>query len=122
MSNAILTAISNAVSLDDPTCDVAIGSPSPICRMPNLAPHTSNGKFGVGNAKNSSERSRADREPRTDYAARLRAAFHLGSKQAPTSREDAMGAAAQLELLWAALWVLLNDAHDGTPKDPTQSE
>jgi hypothetical protein len=82
--------------------------------MPSLTPHTRNCKFAVSTAKNSNERTRADREPRTDYAARLRAAFHVGSKQALISREDAMGAAAQIELLWVALWALLKDAHDGS--------
>jgi hypothetical protein len=103
MSNPILTAASNAVALDDPTHEIAIGSPSLIRCMPSLAPHTSNGQLAVGTAKNSTERSWADREPRTDYATRLRAAFHVGSKQALISREDAMGAATQIELLWLAL-------------------
>ena len=115
MSNAIVTAISNAVVRDDPAHEIAIGSPAPICCMPSLTPHISNCKLAVVAAKNPNERTRADPEPPTDYAARLRAAFHVGSKHALILREDAMGAAAQIELLWVALWALLNDAHDATP-------
>jgi len=114
MSNAIVTAISNAVVRDDPAHEIAIGSASSICCMPSLTSHISNGKLAVGTTQNSNERIWAEREPRTDYAARLRAAFHVGSKQALISREDAMGAAAQIELLWVALWALLTDAHDGS--------
>jgi hypothetical protein len=45
-------------------------------------------------------------EKRTNYAARLRAAFDDDAQEALVSREDAMGAAAEIEQLWAALWVV----------------
>ena len=41
-----------------------------------------------------------------DYAARLRAAAHGASARAFISREDAMGAAAEIEQLWAAFRIL----------------
>ena len=40
---------------------------------------------------------------RTDYAARLRTTFRDGAERALVSREDAMGAVAEIEQLWTAL-------------------
>ncbi|MEA2729187.1 MAG: hypothetical protein QOD93_5368 [Acetobacteraceae bacterium] len=42
-----------------------------------------------------------------DYAARLRNATQDASGQALVSREDALGAAAEIEQLWAAFRIIL---------------
>jgi hypothetical protein len=47
-----------------------------------------------------------------DFAARLRAVFQGECKQALISREDAMGAAAEIEQLWAALWIVADRTND----------
>jgi hypothetical protein len=54
-------------------------------------------------------------EQSPDYAARLRAAFPSAAKQALVSREDAMGAAAEIEQLWAALRILVSCANGTIP-------
>jgi hypothetical protein len=47
-----------------------------------------------------------------DYAARLRAPFQGSSTHALISRGDAMGAAAEIEQLWAALRTMAACLHD----------
>jgi hypothetical protein len=46
----------------------------------------------------------AEGQQSPDYAARLRKLFQGASTQALISRRDALGAAAEIEQLWAALW------------------
>jgi hypothetical protein len=48
----------------------------------------------------------------SDYAARLRAPFQGPSTHALISRGDAMGAAAEIEQLWAALRTMAACLHD----------
>lgn len=48
-----------------------------------------------------------ERDPRPDYAARLRNAPQDASGQAQIAREDALGAAAEIEQLWAAFRILV---------------
>jgi hypothetical protein len=49
---------------------------------------------------------------RPDSAARLRDAFQDGSGQATISRGDAMGAAAEIDQLWAAFWIMEGRANN----------
>jgi len=51
---------------------------------------------------------RDEHDLRPDYAARLRNAFHDASGQALISREDAIGAAAEIEQLWTAFRIMLS--------------
>ena len=53
-----------------------------------------------------------EREQSPDYAVRLRAHFRGTCKQALVSREDALGAAAEIEQLWAALWIMAGRTND----------
>jgi hypothetical protein len=55
-----------------------------------------------------------DRRP-PDYAGRLRDAFHDASLQALICREDAMGAAAEIEQLWAAVWIMAGHRNADIP-------
>jgi hypothetical protein len=48
-----------------------------------------------------------ERDLRPDYAARLRNGTQDASGQALVSREDALGAAAEIEQLWAAFRIIL---------------
>ncbi len=58
-------------------------------------------------------------EREADYASRLRAAFQAGNERALMQREDVMGAAAEIEQLWAALWALLGRNNNGQAPDKT---
>jgi hypothetical protein len=62
----------------------------------------------LGNATDRDERG-----PRPDYAARLRTAIQDASGHVLVSREDAIGAAAEIEQLLAALRIVLSrtDSH-----------
>jgi hypothetical protein len=106
MSDAILTAASNAVALDDPIRETAIGSPSPIRCMPSLAPHTSNGKLAVG----------LPNTPTSEVGPIATRGWIMPPGYASRSTSDPsrrFSAATQTELLWLAICGLLNDAHDG---------
>jgi hypothetical protein len=57
-----------------------------------------------------------EREPRPDHAARLRNAFQDASGQALVSRGDAIGAAAEIEQLWAAFRILVGPTNGNIPR------
>lgn len=57
-----------------------------------------------------------ERELRPDYAARLRNAFQDASGQALVSREDALGAAAEIEQLWAAVRIMVGHRNGNIPR------
>jgi hypothetical protein len=59
---------------------------------------------------------RDERDLRPDYAARLRNAFHDASGQALISHEDATGAAAEIEQLWAAFRIMVGSTNGDTPR------
>jgi hypothetical protein len=59
---------------------------------------------------------RDERDLRPDYAARLRNALHDASGQALISREDAIGAAAEIEQLWTAFRIMVSRTNGDTPR------
>jgi hypothetical protein len=56
-----------------------------------------------------------ERELHPDYAARLREAFQNAPGQASISRENAMGAAAEIEQLWAAFRIMVGCMNGNVP-------
>jgi hypothetical protein len=119
MSKVILAALTDAgiatVPWNDPADEVASGSPPPALCMSRPMQHARNGQFEVGTGTSSIGRTPEQSELSPDYAARLRAAFQGASKQALVSREDAMGAAAEIEQLWAAFWTLVGCTNGTIP-------
>jgi hypothetical protein len=74
-------------------------------------PHTDgNAQLAANFGKRSARRFANKQIP--DYAARLRAPFQGPSAHALISRGDAMGAAAEIEQLWAALRTMAACLHD----------
>lgn len=57
-----------------------------------------------------------EHEPGPDYAARLRNAFQDASGQALISLEDAMGAAAEIEQLWAVFRIMVGRTNANIPR------
>jgi hypothetical protein len=92
----------DAVATNDLGHEIASKSPSPA----------SNTKIAADTGNHSDARAPDESVQGVDFAARLRAAFQGKSMQALISREDAMGAAAEIEQLWAALWIVVDRAND----------
>jgi hypothetical protein len=119
MSKVIVATVTDAgistVPWDDPADEVASGWPPPALCMAGPLQHVPNGQFETGAEISSIGPIPEQSEQSPDYAARLRAAFPSASKQALVSREDAMGAAAEIEQLWAALRILVGCANGTIP-------
>lgn len=80
----------------------------------------------IGNARltaysdtRSNRQTLAERQQSPDYAARLRKLFQGVSTHALISRRDALGAAAEIEQLWAALWAAGCTNNDVQSRDET---
>jgi hypothetical protein len=98
MSKVVLAtffaATGNADALDDLAHEVAGTSPSPT------------GTIITNTGYSANELAPDENKQSVDFAARLRAAFQEEPKEALISRADAMGAAAEIEQLWAALRIV----------------
>jgi hypothetical protein len=119
MPKAILAADTNAptsTGLQDVPDDqfTSRSSSLAIC-LSGPTQHASNGQFEAGARTGSIGRTPDQIEQSPDYPARLRAAFQGLSEQALVSREDAMGAAAEIEQLWAMFWILVGFPNGNTP-------
>jgi hypothetical protein len=94
MLATFITATGNADALDDLAHEVAGTSPSPT------------GTIITNTGYSANELAPDENKQSVDFAARLRAAFQEEPKEALISRADAMGAAAEIEQLWAALRIV----------------
>jgi hypothetical protein len=106
MSKVILATLTDArgdaVATNNLGHEVAGKSPSPA----------SNTKIAADTGNHFDARTPGENEQGVDFAARLRAAFQGESSQALISREDALGAAAEIEQVWAALWIVADRTND----------
>jgi hypothetical protein len=108
-------APTSTVLQDDSDDQFTSRSPSPAICLPGPTQHARNGQFEAGVGTGSIGRTLDQIEQSPDYPARLRAAFQGLSEQALVSREDAMGAAAEIEQLWAMFWILVGFPNGNTP-------
>ena len=119
MPKAILTAHAEArtttVSLKASDGPFTSGPPTPASSLSGSTQHTRNGQVEAGVVTGLIKRAPHKIGQSPDYPVRLRAAFKDQSKQGLVSREDALGAAAEIEQLWAVFWILAGFTNGNIP-------
>jgi hypothetical protein len=109
----LCVVLSHAVPLADAIRPVESG-PRLVSFLSNPTQRGRTGQVVADIGDGSDPQSPFESERRTDYAAHLRAAFPGGARQALVTREDAMGAADDIDQLRAALYAMVAETQNAS--------